>query len=91
MNLATWLIHVNVWEKPLKYCKVISLQLIKINGKKKHRLKVKEKHCMNTDKKKSELNTSFSDKINFRTVKTIMDEEENDIVKRKRGPIFTQN
>ena len=30
-----WLIHVNVWQKPLQYCKVISLQLIKINGKKK--------------------------------------------------------
>ena len=31
-----WLIHVNVWQKPLQYCKVISLQLIKINGKKIH-------------------------------------------------------
>ena len=30
----TWLIHVNVWQKPLQYCKVISLQLIKINGEK---------------------------------------------------------
>ena len=29
----SWLIHVNVWQKPLQYCKVISLQLIKINGK----------------------------------------------------------
>ena len=25
-----WLIHVNVWQKTLQYCKVISLQLIKI-------------------------------------------------------------
>ena len=32
-----WLIHVNVWEKPLQYCKVISLQLIKINEKKKRK------------------------------------------------------
>ena len=31
---APWLIHVNVWQKPLQYCKVISLQLIKINEKK---------------------------------------------------------
>ena len=31
------LIHVNVWQKPLQYCKVISLQLIKINGGKKKR------------------------------------------------------
>ena len=28
-----WLIQVNVWQKPLQYCKVISLQLIKINEK----------------------------------------------------------
>ena len=23
----SWLIHMNVWQKPLQYCKVISLQL----------------------------------------------------------------
>ena len=28
------LIHVNVWQKPLQYCKVISLQRMKINLKK---------------------------------------------------------
>ena len=33
-HVYPWLIHVNVWQKPLQYCKVISLQLIKINGKK---------------------------------------------------------
>ena len=27
--------QVNVWQKPLKHCKVISLQLMKINEKKK--------------------------------------------------------
>ena len=32
------LIHVNVWQKPLQYRKVISLQLIKLNGKKKSAL-----------------------------------------------------
>ena len=31
-----WLIHVNVCQKPLQYCKVISLQLIKINEKKEN-------------------------------------------------------
>ena len=36
-----WLIHVNVWQNPLQYCKVISLQLIKINGKKKKNKKKK--------------------------------------------------
>ena len=34
IHLNPCLIHVNVWQKPLQYCKVISLQLIKINGKK---------------------------------------------------------
>ena len=33
-HVNSWLIHVNVWQNPLQYCKVISLQLIKINGKK---------------------------------------------------------
>ena len=33
-HFAPWLIHVNVGQKPLQYCKVISLQLIKINEKK---------------------------------------------------------
>ena len=26
-HVHTWLIHVNVWQNPLQYCKVISLQL----------------------------------------------------------------
>ena len=30
-HVNPWLIHVNAWQKPLHYCKVISLQLIKIN------------------------------------------------------------
>ena len=34
-HVNPWLIHVNVWQKPLQYYKVISLQIIKINGKKK--------------------------------------------------------
>ena len=34
-HINPWLIHVNVWQNPLQYCKVISPQLIKINGKKK--------------------------------------------------------
>ena len=32
-NVNPWLIHVNGWQKTLQYCKVISLQLIKINEK----------------------------------------------------------
>ena len=38
-HVNPWLIHVNVWQKPLQYCEVISLQLIKINEKKKEREK----------------------------------------------------
>ena len=34
-HVNPWLIHVNVWQNPLQYCKVISLQLIKIIGGKK--------------------------------------------------------
>ena len=33
-HVTPWLIHVNVWQKPLQCCEVISLQLIKINEKK---------------------------------------------------------
>ena len=31
IHVNPWLIHVNVWQKPLQYCKVISLKLIKTN------------------------------------------------------------
>ena len=39
IHVNPWLIHVNVWQKPLQYCKVISLQLRK---KKKSPLDSKE-------------------------------------------------
>ena len=35
IHVNPWLIHVNGWQNPLQYCKVISLQPIKINGGKK--------------------------------------------------------
>ena len=47
IHVNPWLIHVDVWQKPLQYCKVISLQLIKINEKnnnnKLHHIKRKKK------------------------------------------------
>ena len=43
IHVNPWLIHVNVWQKPLQYCKVNSLQLIKINGKKRKIQKKKKK------------------------------------------------
>ena len=41
IHVNPWLIHVNVWQKPLQYCKVVSLQQIKINEKKKSRDRAK--------------------------------------------------
>ena len=38
-HVNPWLIHVNGWQKPLQFCKVISPQLIQINEKKKKREK----------------------------------------------------
>ena len=40
IHVNPWLVHVKVWQKPLQYCKVISFQLIKINGKKKVKIEV---------------------------------------------------
>ena len=36
-HVNPWMIHVNVCQKQLQHCKVISIQLIKINEKKKKR------------------------------------------------------
>ena len=38
-HVNPWLIHISVWQNPLQYCKVISLQLIEINEKKKKKVK----------------------------------------------------
>ena len=40
-HVNPWLILVIVWQKPLQYCKVISLQLIKIIGEKIAQSKIK--------------------------------------------------
>ena len=47
------LIHVNVWQKPLQYCRVVSLQLIK---KKIKRVKKKKKN-LSVEKWKTEIST----------------------------------
>ena len=64
-HVNPWLIHVNVWQKPLQYCKVISLQLIKINEKK--RKKTLNKTIINIKKKKklSLFFNSFNEIIEF--------------------------
>ena len=43
-HVNPWVIHVNIWQKPLQYCKVIGLQLIQINEKKKKHLKGEKKN-----------------------------------------------
>ena len=50
IHVNPWLIHVSVWQKPLQYCKVFSLQLIKINEKKKKRKKI-ERYQTKKEKK----------------------------------------
>ena len=50
-----WLIHVNVWQKLLQYCKVISLQLIKINGQKKKKTKTESDQQVAKEKKRRKL------------------------------------
>ena len=49
IHVTPWLIHVNVWQNPLKGCEVISLQLIKINEKKN---KIKSSTSKKKKKKK---------------------------------------
>ena len=46
-HVTPCLIHVNVWQKPLQYCKVISLQLIKII-KTLHAGKKKKENLLNS-------------------------------------------
>ena len=55
-HVNPWLIHVNVWQKPLQYCKAISLQLIKKIGGKKINLPTEEAK----KKKESVILSSFS-------------------------------
>ena len=54
-HVNPWLIHVNVWQKPLQYCKVTSLQLIKINEKKR----IIKYILFISKRKKISLSTSF--------------------------------
>ena len=41
-HVNPWLIHINVWQRPLQYCKVISLHIITINEKLKNKQKNKK-------------------------------------------------
>ena len=63
-----WLIHVNVWQKPLQYCKVISLQLIKkiiIIKYKKIFLKKKVNNIKQTQANEVHSSSIFIFKVSF--------------------------
>ena len=51
-HVNPWPIHVNVWQKPLQYCKVISLQLIDINLKNEYWILKCPKLVSNTEKQR---------------------------------------
>ena len=52
IHVNPWLIHVNVWQKSLQYCKVISLQLIKIIEQRKSEIYIHINIYINTYKYK---------------------------------------
>ena len=60
-HVNPWLIHVNVWQKPLQYGKVISLQIIKTNEKKLFYLTLKSRsHDPNSWLESWQLKLEFS-------------------------------
>ena len=61
------LIHANTWQKPLQYCKVISLQLIKIYGRNKqtkvmYSKKIQLYHYINTINTRNVKNNDINNK-----------------------------
>ena len=65
-HVNQWLIHVNVWQKPLQYCKVTILQLIEINEKKKNTQQSKKTKTMASS-------TITSWQIDGETMETVRD------------------
>ena len=70
-HVNPWLIHVNVWQKPIQYCKVISLQLIKINEKKNPKKKKKTQqyhtHAVGKDHKRLKQNYCINEELTVKT------------------------
>ena len=48
IHVYPWLLHVNIWQKPLQYCKVISHQLIKKNKNKFNKKSLLQHHNSKT-------------------------------------------
>ena len=65
-HINPWLIHVNVWQKPVQYCKVISLQLIKLNEKKKSKKK-NHTHAVGKDQKRLKQNFCINEELTVKT------------------------
>ena len=62
-HVNPWLIHFSVWQNPLQYCKVISLQLIKKNKIKKNHI-----HTWLLERKKKSKNKNIVlTRCNFKT------------------------
>ena len=59
-HVRPWQIHVNIWQKPLKYCKVISLQLNKLILKKKILKKINKKEDLEVSRKKCQLEKAMA-------------------------------
>ena len=71
IHVTPWLIHVNVWQNPLQCYEVISLQLIKINEKKKEnititykRAKLQNAPCILKNKVAFQINVCFINLVN---------------------------
>ena len=75
-HVNPWLIHVNVWQKPLQYCKVINLQLIKIIGRKKKNCHMtQQSHCWAYLLRKPELKRHVYPNVHCSTVYNSQDME----------------
>ena len=85
IHVTPWLIHVNVWQNPLKCCEVISLQLIKINEKKKNKKKKKRREAKGKGEKKRyiHLNAEFQ-RIARRDKKAYLSEQCNEVEENNR-------
>ena len=62
-KLYAWLIHVSVWQNPLQYCKVISLQLKKINLYKKEYFQIMKEYEVDMEKEMATHSSTLAWKI----------------------------
>ena len=85
IHVTPWLIHVNVWQDPLQYCKVISLQLIKVNGKKNKKLY----NIFFTTRRKISLHKSFWNIFFLPKSKNPSKEKNGTVIEEETKPPFS--